>query len=127
MELRMAQEKDYMQIAEMKWLHCEEDDADYNTSNLVGADKDKFLADMRGLYARAGWDPREVHFSLLDLESNLIGEDFEITFCKDCKHWKNPASCFGGRVVFGNCEVFGKPISAGHFCSIGEPKGEADE
>lgn len=45
MELRMAQEKDYMQIAEMKWLHCEEDDADYNTSNLVGADKDKFLAE----------------------------------------------------------------------------------
>ena len=45
MELRMAQEKDYMQIAEMKWLHCEEDDADYNTSNLVGADKEKFLAE----------------------------------------------------------------------------------
>lgn len=43
MELRMAQEKDYMQIAEMKWLHCEEDDVDYNTSNLVGVDKNKFL------------------------------------------------------------------------------------
>lgn len=43
MELRMAQEKDYMQIAEMKWLHCEEDDADYNTTNLYGIDKRKFL------------------------------------------------------------------------------------
>ena len=43
MELRMAQEKDYMQIAEMKWLHCEEDDADYNTTNLIGADKNKFI------------------------------------------------------------------------------------
>ena len=43
MELRMAQEKDYTQIAEMKWLHCEEDDADYNTTNLVGVDKNKFL------------------------------------------------------------------------------------
>ena len=30
MELRMAQEKDYMQLAEMKWLHCEEDDVDYS-------------------------------------------------------------------------------------------------
>ena len=43
MELRMAQKKDYMQIAMMKWLHCEEDDVDYNTTNLVGVDKDKFL------------------------------------------------------------------------------------
>ena len=43
MELRMAQEKDYMQLAEMKWLHCEEDDADYGTSKLAGVNKDKFL------------------------------------------------------------------------------------
>ena len=43
MELRMAQEKDYMQLAEMKWLHCEEDDADYHTTRLVGVDKGKFL------------------------------------------------------------------------------------
>ena len=43
MELRMAQEKDYVQLAEMKWLHCEEDDADYHTTQLVGADKTKFL------------------------------------------------------------------------------------
>ena len=48
MELRMAQEKDYMQIAEMKWLHCEEDDADYNTTNLAGADKNKFLEEFIG-------------------------------------------------------------------------------
>ena len=48
MELRMAQEKDYMQIAEMKWLHCEEDDADYNTTNLIGADKNKFIEDFVG-------------------------------------------------------------------------------
>lgn len=43
MELRMAQEKDYLQLAEMKWLHCEEDDADYHTSQLAGVDKSKFL------------------------------------------------------------------------------------
>ena len=48
MELRMAQEKDYMQIAEMKWMHCEEDDADYNTTNLAGADKNKFLEEFIG-------------------------------------------------------------------------------
>ena len=30
-----------MQRAERKWLHCEEDDADYNTTNLVGVDKNK--------------------------------------------------------------------------------------
>lgn len=45
MELRMAQEKDYMQLAEMKWLHCEEDDADYGTSKLDGINKDKFIKD----------------------------------------------------------------------------------
>ena len=43
MELRMAQEKDYLQLAEMKWLHCEEDDTDYHTSQLVGVDKGKFM------------------------------------------------------------------------------------
>ncbi len=43
MELRIAQEKDYMQLAQMKWLHCEEDDADYNTTNLAGVDKEQFL------------------------------------------------------------------------------------
>lgn len=29
MEVRFAEEKDYIQLAEMKWLHCEEDDEDY--------------------------------------------------------------------------------------------------
>ena len=43
MELRMAQKKDYMQLAEMKWLHCEEDDADYHTTSLFGVDKGKFF------------------------------------------------------------------------------------
>ena len=45
MELRMAQEKDYKQLAEMKWLHCEEDDADYNTTDTVGIDKNEFIGD----------------------------------------------------------------------------------
>ncbi len=43
MELRIAQEKDYKQLAEMKWLHCQEDDADYHTTYLAGADRSKFI------------------------------------------------------------------------------------
>lgn len=43
MEYRIAQENEYRQIAEMKWLHCEEDDADYSTNILLGADRSKFI------------------------------------------------------------------------------------
>lgn len=43
MELRIAQEKDYKQLAEMKWLHCQEDDADYHTTHLDGADESQFI------------------------------------------------------------------------------------
>lgn len=43
MELRFAEEKDYLQLAEMKWLHGEEDDVDYGEKNLVGADKNLFM------------------------------------------------------------------------------------
>lgn len=45
MEIRMAQEQDYPQLAEMKWLHCEEDDRDYREETLVGADRDLFIAE----------------------------------------------------------------------------------
>lgn len=43
MELRIAQEKDYKQLAEMKWLHCQEDDEDYHTTHLDGADESQFI------------------------------------------------------------------------------------
>ena len=42
MELRLAKEQDYVQLAEMKWLHGEEDDRDYGEKNLAGADKNVF-------------------------------------------------------------------------------------
>ena len=42
MELRLAREQDYLQLAELKWLHGEEDDMDYGEKNLVGADKNLF-------------------------------------------------------------------------------------
>ncbi len=29
MQFRLAKEQDWLQLAEMKWLHCEEDEADY--------------------------------------------------------------------------------------------------
>ncbi len=43
MEIRLAQEKDYLQLAEMKWLHAEEDDADYGENNLAGVSKAQFI------------------------------------------------------------------------------------
>lgn len=43
MEYRIARENEYRQIAEMKWLHCEEDDVDYNTNRLQGANKSLFI------------------------------------------------------------------------------------
>lgn len=45
MDLRMATEQDYRQLAEMKWLYCEEDDVDYHEKNLEGVNKDVFMTD----------------------------------------------------------------------------------
>ena len=42
MELRLAREQDYLQLAELKWLHGEEDDMDYGEKNLAGVDKNLF-------------------------------------------------------------------------------------
>ena len=42
MEIRFAEEKDYRQLAELKWLHGEEDDSDYGENNLQGVDKNAF-------------------------------------------------------------------------------------
>ena len=51
MELRLARESDYLQLAEMKWLHCEEDDIDYNSKYLVGVEKKEFIDEfVRFLY-----------------------------------------------------------------------------
>ena len=43
MEIRIAKDQDYIQLAEMKWQHCEEDDEDYNENNLSGIDKAAFM------------------------------------------------------------------------------------
>ena len=41
--IRLAEEKDYLELANMKWEHCKEDDIDYNENNLIGVDKEKFV------------------------------------------------------------------------------------
>ncbi len=43
MDIRFAEEKDYRQLAEMKWIHCGEDDNDYNEHNLDGVEKQDFI------------------------------------------------------------------------------------
>lgn len=45
MQMRLAKEADYDQLAEMKWLHCQEDEADYGEGKyrLSSVDKEMFL------------------------------------------------------------------------------------
>lgn len=45
MNIRLANENDYLQLAEMKWLHCEEDDIDYGEHNLDGVNKQQFISE----------------------------------------------------------------------------------
>lgn len=45
MNIRFGEEKDFLQLAEMKWLHCEEDDTDYDEHNLEDADKESFISE----------------------------------------------------------------------------------
>ena len=44
MKIRFAEEKDYNELALMKWVHCGEDDLDYGEHNLNGVDKEKFIS-----------------------------------------------------------------------------------
>lgn len=43
MNIRFAEEKDYQQLADMKWQHALEDDADYGEHNLNGVEQDAFF------------------------------------------------------------------------------------
>lgn len=43
MKIRLANNNDYLQLAEMKYLHCEEDDIDYGEHNLDGVNKQQFI------------------------------------------------------------------------------------
>lgn len=41
--IRLAEEKDFLQLAEMKWEHSAEDDVTYGETNTVGVDKQQFI------------------------------------------------------------------------------------
>lgn len=41
--IRLAEERDFLQLAEMKWEHSAEDDVTYGESNIVGVDKQQFI------------------------------------------------------------------------------------
>ena len=41
--IRLAEEKDFLQLAEMKWEHSAEDDITYGETNIVGIDKQGFI------------------------------------------------------------------------------------
>lgn len=43
MEIRLANEADYNELALMKWEHGVEDDIDYGEHNLDGVNKDEFV------------------------------------------------------------------------------------
>ena len=43
MEIRLANEADYNELALMKWEHGAEDDIDYGEHNLDGVNKDEFV------------------------------------------------------------------------------------
>ena len=43
--IRLAEEKDFLQLAEMKWEHSAEDDITYGETNIVGVDKQGFIND----------------------------------------------------------------------------------
>lgn len=45
LNIRFGEEKDYIQLAELKWLHMKEDDMDYNETNLNGIDKETFIGE----------------------------------------------------------------------------------
>ena len=41
-------------------------------------DRDKFIGDMFDFYIENRWSPRDIHFSLLDVRSNIDSPEFEV-------------------------------------------------
>ena len=40
--------------------------------------RDKFISDMFDFYIENRWSPRDIHFSLLDVRSNIDSPEFEV-------------------------------------------------
>ena len=90
---------------------------------------DKFLQDMADLYRQAGWDEREVHFSLADLRSNIGMEDtilIPVIRCKDCKfskaYYHGSESNLGMFTYLCTQGLYG--MNADDYCSRAERKEE---
>lgn len=98
---------------------------------------DKFLQDMADLYRQAGWDEREVHFSMADLRSNIGMEDtvlipqrepdtVQVIRCKDCKfskaYYHGSESNLGMFTYLCTQGLYG--TNADDFCSKAERKEE---
>lgn len=45
MDIGFAKIEDYKQLAELKWMHMEDDDVDYGEDNLTGIERDGFMED----------------------------------------------------------------------------------
>lgn len=41
-------------------------------------DRDKFISDMFDLYIKNRWNPRDIHFSLLDVRSNIDSPEYKV-------------------------------------------------
>ena len=41
-------------------------------------DRDKFISDMFDFYIENRWNPRDIHFSLLDVRGNIDSPEFEV-------------------------------------------------
>ena len=41
--IRLAEEKDFLQLAHMRWEHKKEDDAIYGEDNIKGIESDEFI------------------------------------------------------------------------------------
>lgn len=52
-------------------------------------DADAFIEELKELYKQAGWEDRDIHFSLADIISNIdmMPKVGFVIHCKDCKKW----------------------------------------
>ena len=45
MNIRFGNENDYLQLAELKLMHMEEDDVDYGETNLLNINREAFVSE----------------------------------------------------------------------------------
>lgn len=87
-------------------------------------DAEELFEKLKDLYEYAGWDEREVHFSLRDLESNIsltstIEADMGLVLCSECKYNPNNPRVYADDDVVGTYTFCEYLISKNGFCSCG--------